>query len=580
MRLFVGALALAGASARAADYAVVYEGAPQGFAEKLGKLTDLSLGRRPYPTPAAIRRAGRADMATVRQALVAGGYYAARVDFRVDASTARPTAIFEIDPGPLFRITRHEIRYVDAQAADERPQSFDAAEIPLSDAADGATLEANSTRFLAALWGDGYPAARAVARRAEALFDKGEASAVYEFETGPRATFGRLVVDGAQTTDTDYLESLAGWTEGERYDRAQLVKFREKLFETGNFASVEVEPGPPAEDGAAPIMLKIIERKRRTVGVGLTYSTTEGPGARAFLDYRNVFGAGELLRSEIAASKIEQSVGLTALKPLPRFPGSAFGGFSFRNETTDAYDARTFGADAGLSRLWFDERLDLRAVLALETSSVETKSVNSTLRDGVFYYVSAPVSATWNSESDLLRLEDGVRASLQVTPYAGTDAFTRLEATARSRIRFGADDRFTLAGRTRFAATIGSALASLPVNKRVYSGGGSSVRGYGYQAVGPIDIDGVPQGGRSAIEAALEARARIAGPFEIAGFIDAGAVTNQNFPRINGDYLAGAGGGIRYHSPIGPIRADVAFPLEKRLGDAGYQLYISIGQPF
>jgi translocation and assembly module TamA len=293
-----------------------------------------------------------------------------------------------------------------------------------------------------------------------------------------------------------------------------------------------------------------------------------------------MFGAGELVRAEVAATKIEQSVDLSALKPLPRFPGSVFGGLSFRNETTDAYDARTFGADVGLSRLWFDERLDLRGGLAIETSNVETKSDTTTLRDGVFYYVSLPLSATWDSESDPLRLEDGLKASLQLTPYAGTDAFTRIEATARSRIRFGEGDRFTIAGRTRFAATIGSALASLPVNKRVYSGGGSSVRGYGYQAVGPIDTDGVPLGGRSAIEAALEARARVAGPFEIAGFIDAGAVTNQNFPKVDGDYLAGAGGGLRYHSPIGPIRADVAFPLEKRAGDADFQLYISIGQPF
>jgi translocation and assembly module TamA len=202
------------------------------------------------------------------------------------------------------------------------------------------------------------------------------------------------------------------------------------------------------------------------------------------------------------------------------------------------------------------------------------------VREERIYYVSTPVSATWDTEDDPLALNSGARLTLAVTPYAGSDSFTRAEWSARSRIRFGPDDRLTLAGRMRAAATFGSPLEELPVNKRVYAGGGSSVRGYDFQAVGPLDPAGVPIGGRSAIEAAIEARARATRTIEIAGFIDAGAVSARSLPEITGDYLAGAGAGVRYLSPIGPIRFDFALPLEKRANDRAVQFYISIGQPF
>ncbi|NWG92922.1 MAG: BamA/TamA family outer membrane protein, partial [Parvularculaceae bacterium] len=187
---------------------------------------------------------------------------------------------------------------------------------------------------------------------------------------------------------------------------------------------------------------------------------------------------------------------------------------------------------------------------------------------------------TWDTEDDPLVLSEGLRASITATPHFGSDEFTRLEAVARSRASFGAAKRFTVAGRVRAAATAGQALRSLPVNKRVYSGGGSSVRGYDYQAVGPLDANGVPIGGRSAVEAAIEARAKITKRIEIAAFADAGAVYSEPFPDFAGDYLVGAGLGVRYFSALGPIRLDAAMPLEKRPTDRDFQIYISLGQPF
>jgi len=570
-----------GSRAHAADnYDVVYEGAPGEIEEKLKRLTNLSLERRAYPTAAAVRRMGIEDLAVVKKALTAAGYYAADAEFRLEGeSDEKLKAIFDIEPGPLFKITEHRIVYEDEPAA-ERPLTFEDAKVDVKDDADGASLAKNQQAFLAALWSKGYPAAHLVARRAEARLDEGTAEAVYTFESGARAVFNGVDVEGAEITNVDFLEKLKTWEEGEIFDRARLVTYRDRLGATGLFTSIEVAPGQINDDGAAPVRVKVAERKRRTIGAGLSYSTSEGPGGRLFLEYRNLFHEGERARAEIEGSGISQSINFDVIKPLPALPGSAFGNLGFTNETTDAFTARSLEISGGLAKKWLDDHFETRAGVSLETSKVEPKLHTTTTGDERNYFISIPLSATWNTEDDPLSLTKGVRASISATPYFGTDQFTRLEALARSRVHFGEDDMFTLAGRMRIAATTGQSLTTLPVNKRVFSGGGSSVRGYDYQSVGPLEVDGTPIGGRSAVEAAIEARARIFKRLEFAAFADAGAVYSESFPDFVGDYLVGAGAGVRYLSTIGPIRLDFAVPLEKRPTDRDFQVYISLGQPF
>ena len=579
----LGVAALLARAEAAEDYVVIYDGAPPGLSAKLSKLTNLSLERRPYPTAAAVRRIGAEDVAIIERALTAAGYYAAEVSLRVEG-VGQPgeklKAIFEIDPGQAFRIVNHLIAFED-QGGGDRPASFEAAGLSLNDHADGAALERNQQAFLSVLWARGYPAARMIARRADARIDEGTADAVYTFESGPRALFNGVEIEGAKRTDDDFLIKLKTWEDHELFDRAKLVTYRDRLAKTGLFSTIEVSPGVIGDDGAAPVRVAVAERKRRTIGAGVSYSTSEGPGGRLFLEYRNLFRHGERARDEIEGSTIRQSIAFDVDKPLPGLPGSAYGNLAFTNENTDAFLARTLEVSGGLAKKYFDDKLESRAGIALETSRVEPElATTPPIVSERNYFVSIPLSATWNTESDPLALSKGLRASLYASPYFGSDQFTRLEASARSRINFGASDQFTIAGRMRIAATAGQALRTLPVNKRVFAGGGSSVRGYDYQSVGPLDPNGVPIGGRSAVEAALEARALVMKKVQLAAFVDAGAVYSMSFPDFTGDYLVGAGIGVRYLSAIGPIRLDVGLPLEKRPTDRDFQVYISLGQPF
>ncbi len=571
------ALLMASAAQAADGYSVEFSGAPDGLEDTLEKVSTLAKGELALPTAAAIRRMARDDVQTIKNALTAAGYYGNDVSFTLqpDEGDDGTLVTFAIEPGPAFEVTTYKIIYQDDADA-ERPATLEALDIKTNGSAEGARLQALHQQALTALWDEGYPAAKMTGRRADANIDAGTAKAVFIFESGPRATFGDVEVNGALRTEPEFLRKLRTWEEGEQFERSKLVTYRDRLAATGLFGSIDAAPGvPDAETGAAPVIVTIEERKRRTIGAGLSYSTSEGPGARLFFEYRNLFGAGETARVELEGNEVEQALEFDISKPLPELPGEIFAQLGFTNETTDAFDARSVDIGAGVTKRWLDDRLETRGGVAFETSKIRQDDIEERT-----YFFSVPLSAIWDTEDDPLFLSRGERVSLALIPYTGSDTFTRAEFSARSRVNFGGGDQFTIAARTRIGATFGSSLASLPLNKRFYAGGGSSVRGFDFQAAGPLDADGDPIGGRSVVEAAIEARAKITQNIQLAAIADAGNVGSNSLPDFTGNYFVGVGGGVRYFTPIGPIRADFAIPLDKRETDSGFQLYISLGLPF
>ncbi len=573
--ILAGAFWLASGAALAEQrYDVTIEGAPNGLKSELERLSDLKKGVREYPTSAALRRAARRDRDAFDDALQAAGYYAGKTEFELTpAPEGKPTVAFAIDAGPAFKIVEYEILYRDDRP--DRPATLAQANITPDGSAAGADLRDVQVAFLNHLWESGYPQAAIVARRAIANFEKAEAHAVFVFESGPKARFGEVRIDGLKKTKAPFVKKLVTWEAGAAYERSKIVSYRDRLVETGLFSTIDIAPGAPDEAGQAPVIVRLEERKRRTIGVGGSFSTSEGPGGRLYFENRNITGRGETLRVELKGSEIEQSINFDATKPMPMLPGQLFANVSFTNETTDAFDARSLRLSGGVLKRWLDKRLETRGSVAFETSNV--KSNGDEERS---YFVSTPLSALWKTEDDLLNPAKGVRAGLTVTPYFGTDTFTQMEAFARSRVMFGARDRFTLAGRAKLGATFNQSLAGLPLNKRFFAGGGASVRGFGFQEAGPIDAEGDPVGGRSLVEGAVEARATVIKNVQIAGFVDAGGVSQSRLPDFDEELFIGYGGGLRYFTPIGPIRVDVAFPIDPRPSDSDFQLYIAIGQPF
>ncbi len=157
--------------------------------------------------------------------------------------------------------------------------------------------------------------------------------------------------------------------------------------------------------------------------------------------------------------------------------------------------------------------------------------------------------------------------------------FVRVEGQVTGYLPLEDNARTVLAGRARLGSILGGAELTVPSDRLFYSGGGGSVRGYEYQGVSERLPNNKPRGGLSLFEASVEVRRDLGRNFGVVGFVDAGAVGFQEAPDFS-NLRYGAGIGVRYNLPFGPIRADIAVPLDKRDGDADFQIYVSIGQAF
>jgi len=136
-----------------------------------------------------------------------------------------------------------------------------------------------------------------------------------------------------------------------------------------------------------------------------------------------------------------------------------------------------------------------------------------------------------------------------------------------------------LAARVKVGSILGGSIPEVPTDRRFFAGGGGSVRGFSYQGVGPQLSDGTPTGGLSLFESSFEVRQHVSGPWGVAAFVDAGSLGQIVVPNFN-HVSIGAGVGVRYDLGFGPIRVDVATPLNREHGDPVVQVYLSIGQSF
>jgi translocation and assembly module TamA len=203
-----------------------------------------------------------------------------------------------------------------------------------------------------------------------------------------------------------------------------------------------------------------------------------------------------------------------------------------------------------------------------------------------YQLVGIPLTATLDTTDKPLDPTTGVRLSATVTPYptflGSSVGFTRAQGSGSTYYALDEEGRYILAARVGLGTLVGepSRIQEIPSNYRFYAGGGGSVRGYRYQSIGPAGPFNFTVGGKSLVEGSFEARIKVTDTIGIVPFFDiGGAFTNQT-PPLRGDMRMAAGLGLRYYTPIGPIRLDVAVPIDPRRGDKPIALYVSIGQSF
>lgn len=428
----------------------------------------------------------------------------------------------------------------------------------------------------------GYPLAKSTKRTVMADTAQKTISITYAYDTGKKANFGAITVNGANEVDPEFIAGYRSWRAGEQYSPEQIKVTRRDLAQSNLFDSVIVKPvGPVGESGEIPVEINVVERKMRSVGGGVDFSTADGPGANAFWEHRNLFGAGERLRLGVEASSFEQ--GLSADFKKPQFlqrRQSLVANAEAKSNDTDAYKGETVESFVGVERP-FGENWSATLGALAEYSDL-TGSDESP--DDQFYLGGVRGILRYDNTENPLDPTDGTRFEINVTPYMGlTDKdtnFTTVSIAGSQYLSIDDDGDYVMAARARTGTIIGEERGSLPSNKRYYSGGGGSIRGYEYQKVGPLDDDHDPLGGRSVLELGFEFRARLTESFGIVPFVEGGNVYERSEPE-DISLLWAAGLGFRYYTAVGPLRFDVAVPLDKRDNvDDDYQFYISLGQAF
>lgn len=427
----------------------------------------------------------------------------------------------------------------------------------------------------------GFPLVEAGKRKVIANTAEKTISVTYELVTGPEANFGKVSVKGAETVDEDFIAGYRSWKPGQKYSPEEVRTTRRDLAQSNLFDSVIVKPvGPVAKNGEIPVEIEVRERKHRTIGGGVDFSTADGPGANAFWENRNLFGAGERLRLGIEGSGQSQGLEATFRKPqfLKRRQALVADG-SAKNYSTDAYDGELVETFVGVERKIGDYWSVTLGPTAEYSDLTGADSPNEQ-----FYLGGLRGILRRDSTDNPLDPTEGNRLEFNVSPYtslSGPSAqFTSVSLNGSQYFAFDEEGDYVLAGRGRAGMIIGEDRSDLPANKRFYSGGGGSVRGYEYQKVGPLDEDGDPLGGRSVLEAGLEFRARVTESFGIVPFVEGGNVFEASDPD-DLDLLWAAGLGFRYYTAVGPLRFDFAVPLDKRDNvDDDFQIYLSLGQAF
>lgn len=453
------------------------------------------------------------------------------------------------------------------------------------DAGSGAVLKAEAL-IVRTLKEQGRPLARVTDRQIVADHATSTLDVTLTVAAGPVAGYGATTVEGTEKVDRDFTEYMTGLKRGKQYSPQEISDARDRLLALEVFNSVTFKEADKLDaDGNIPIGVQVSERKPRYFGLGGTFSNTEGLGLEGYWGHRNLFGRAEKLRIDGAISgigsnnlsELNYNAGIMFEKPGVIGPASKFfASVKTVLEHPDAYDHFSVKGSTGLS-YELDKKQTVSAEVALDYSRI-----HDAFGKHKYLIASIPLQYVYDNRDNRLNPTTGFRLLAYAEPsydILSGAAFLKLKGEGSAYQSLDTASKFVLAERVAVGSIVGTGLQNVPADRRFYSGGGGSVRGYAYQGIGPKDFTGQPIGGLSFFETSVEMRIAVTDTIGIVPFVDAGTVSTKSVPNFS-DVKVGAGVGLRYVTPFGPLRIDAAVPLNRDPGDPHFGIYAGIGQAF
>ncbi|MEQ1790016.1 MAG: BamA/TamA family outer membrane protein, partial [Rickettsiales bacterium] len=405
---------------------------------------------------------------------------------------------------------------------------------------------------------------------------------IYNILIGKEATLGDISFKGNNKIATEHLQKLLTIKKGDCFKRKEINAASLALQNTGLLSTVETElTSELGSDGEVPIVFNISERAMRSIKAGANYSTDIGVGVNLGWEHRNFLGYGEKLTTALEIAAPKQAISAQFRKPFflrddQRLKLSS----SLKREDSDAYQTTGINVSGGIER-----DIDNKWLVGVG-AKYELSRIKDNVSSKDVALLSIPVFASQDKRDDVLDPSYGWTLRVDSTPFFDTinanTVFYKNKIGGTYYQKLPIANKPILALRANTGSIAGINTESVPATERFFAGGGGSIRGYGYQLAGPLDASNNPVGGRSFIETSVELRAKLTNEYGFVLFVDGGNVYDAAIPNFSDKMLFGAGIGVRYYTSFGPLRGDIAIPLDKRTGgvDAPYQLYFSIGQDF
>ena len=549
---------------------------------------------------AQIAARAREDEELLNNLLRVYGYYNGEILRTIGAlepgegeADGRPVVRFDVIPGVRYRYGTIDLGNL--RSAPDYNALRDVFNILPGDYLQSDTIIQEQFDLDRALGESGYAFARIEEPELLIDHDRQEGDLTLPVEPGGKYVFGEVTSNDPEFLSSRHLASIARFEPGDTYQRSLSMDLRRAVTATGLVSSVAITPreitAPQGDEpGVVAMDVEMTRAKLRTIAGAIGYGSEEGFRVQASWEHRNLFPPEGSLKVRGVLGTQEQLAGVT-------FRKNNFGG---RDQVltvdayvsaidTVAYDANSIalsGTYERLSTLLFQKPLSWTLGALILATDDRNRVLKGIPRPRQTYLVASIYGrATVDTTDSLLDPTKGFRVSAFLAPATSRtvgEQFYYLANQADASYYQSIGSNIVAAGRLRYASILGAPLFAIAPSRRLYAGGGGSVRGYGYQAVGPKNDLGEPTGGRSLVEASVEARIGTGffdGALSVVPFFDIGAVSIDTTPDFR-FVKYGAGVGVRYDTGFGPLRLDVGVPLNPDEGDSPVAVYVSLGQAF
>jgi len=574
----IATLLLAAAGARAAGVEVNVEGLPEEQRDAVRATLSLNDYAKRDISPAELRSAFKKADEQIKQALEAFGYYDPTVDKQLTGDAEHGwKAKFVVTPGAPTLVKTERVEVAGDGKDQRRVRNALEGFVPKIGARfDHASYEASKAVIDSSLRGAGYLDAKITRRRVTVRPEDESADVNLGWESGPRYKFGDVRFAGDAPFPDGFLREFVPWKEGAYFNSEQVLNLQQRLVDADYFAMVSVQPAlDEKKDGTVPIDV-LLNRDERTVYSGeVYYSTDFGAGVRLGAERRWLNKKGHKADVQTEYSQRLQEAAVHYGIPRPGREDRSYDfGIAYRDETTDVSRSRNFTLAASRSeKRWhgFTRTIGLKYLrgdfqLGREDDNLEFGSSKLLFAEG---------SLSRRHVND--RLEPRKGYVMDFGLRLGSDAVLSDTDMAQTWGRLtwlipqGEKGRIKLRGEVG-AMTVGN-FDALPPDLRFFAGGDRSVRGFDYHEIGEVNANGVVIGGKYLTVASAEYEYYFRENWGAAVFVDAGDAFSDSLS-LN----VGAGVGLRWRSPVGPIRVDVGFPVRSTLpAQDNWRLHIQLG---